>query len=317
MKGMTRRELRAARARREAELASGAIPQVDPDASTPAPEPQAPEEGSSRRGRRSMLRPWGSPSAGAAAPPQAPPQAPGADSSATGVIPPPPPGSPTGSPPPADPTDTSELSPWQPESSQPTAPPKRRGVGFTIAIGIVVLVVAGVVWAVLRLSGTEPDPGATAAPSSTATATDAAGQTPLLTMLPSEVEGGANSEDPGPSGVIYSLSPPGWAPDPNEPEAALESYAGIFTGGEEPVTLTASRFGSAADAEAFATELAGTRGTVIDEGYAFAADQRGHYWIFNNDGLVSIIWFDGELGAYSVVAESSEAALDFYHGLTF
>lgn len=56
---------------------------------------------------------------------------------------------------------------------------------------------------------------------------------------------------------------------------------------------------------------------AVDEGVVFPAEERGYYWIFNTDGIITIVWSDGELGSYSVIAESADAALDFYHGLSF
>ena len=98
---------------------------------------------------------------------------------------------------------------------------------------------------------------------------------------------------------------------------ALESYVGIFTGGEEPVTLTASRFGSADAAAANAQAAATALGTPTDSGVVYPDENRDQYWIFNNDGLITIVWTDGDLGSYEIVSESAEAALDFYNGLSF
>lgn len=128
---------------------------------------------------------------------------------------------------------------------------------------------------------------------------------------------GEPSADPTADARTYTLVQGGYVENPAWPEGALESVVGQFGGGAATVTLTASRFGTAEEALAVATAKATGLGTVVEEGVVFPDEDRGYYWIFNIDGLVTIVWTDGELGAYWIVSEDVESALDFYQGLSF
>lgn len=229
------------------------------------------------------------------------------------------------------------------------APTARRLPGRILALlvfGAAVLI-SVIVLAVVNLTDDDADPnpgtGATstspdATSGSSQAATDLAG--PLYEKLPRTVTGGAVSED-GPSGAVYELQDPGYLTNQVIPENALESYVGVFAGpdltqlagatdeedGEasaDPdaqtavdVTLTATRWGSAEAALADATAVATALGTPVAQGVVFPDDNLGTYWVFNNDGLVTLVWHDGDLGSFTVVSEGEGSALDFYYGLSF
>ncbi|HCX83589.1 MAG TPA: hypothetical protein DHV14_00290, partial [Micrococcales bacterium] len=182
------------------------------------------------------------------------------------------------------------------------------------AVVAVVVLIGVVIWFNRSDDGT----GATAGPTASGdvgTAATAGG--PLLAALPTEVTGGEFGSD-GPSGTTFTLGAPGYVTNPVPPAGSTESYVGVFAGAAVPVTLTASRFGTSEAAAADAQATAATIGTAVESGPVFPDDEAsGTYWIFNEDGLVTIVWNDEDLGSYTVVAEDAEAALDFYHGLDF
>lgn len=199
-------------------------------------------------------------------------------------------------------------------AQMPATPrPPRRVAGMPAALAVfvalVVLLLAGAfVWALPRYldrtsGGAEETPGQTPAPSA------------FLASLPSEVEGGVHGSD-GASGVTYTLLPPGWVTAANPPADAEESVIGLFGGGAATIELTATEFASSDAASAWASERAGELGEPKDTGTVFPDDDLGTYWIFNDDGLVTILWNNAD-GAFQVVSEDAAGALDFYHGLSF
>ncbi|GMA30678.1 hypothetical protein [Litorihabitans aurantiacus] len=191
---------------------------------------------------------------------------------------------------------------------------RRRGGRRTlwIVLGVAVVLAAAiavVLTLVLGGSSDEPEPQPT-----TTTAQEEA--TGLAALLPATVVGGVNSED-GSTGVTYTLTEAGLVENPVPPQGATESLTGEYTGGEVPVSLTASSFASTEEALAAATAQADQLGTPVDTGVVFPDDDLGTYWIFNTDGLVTIVWNDGAEGAYTVVSEETADALGFYNGLEF
>ena len=230
-----------------------------------------------------------------------------------------------------------------PSAPGPGEPPPDQGrsrrtvllvlLGLVVAIAALAALVIFVVMPLLRGDSQ-------AAPSGPPTAS---GQTegrtsPLLDLLPTTVTGGEfalptgeptpeatgeaeSTEEPSegaaPGATTYTLVQDGYVDNPQTPEGALESVVGQFSGGAELVTLTASRFGTSEEALAAATAKAGTLGPVVEEGVVFPDDNLGYYWIFNTDGLVTIVWTDGDLGFYWIVSEDAQSALELYQGLEF
>ena len=231
------------------------------------------------------------------------------------------------------------------------APPARRLPGRILALlvfGAAVLV-SVIVLVIVNLTGDdEPASGAGSEASTSADGTSGSSQEasdlsgPLYEKLPRTVTGGAVSED-GPSGAVYELQDPGYITNPAVPEKSLESYVGVFSGpdlttlptdtedgegGEDAssdpdaenavdVTLIATRWGNAEAALADATAMAAALGTPAAQGVVFPDENLGTYWVFNNDGLVTLIWHDGDLGSFTVISEGEGSALDFYYGLSF
>lgn len=189
----------------------------------------------------------------------------------------------------------------------PTAPPTASGGtsdGRTSAL--LELLPTTVIGGEFAAPTDEPSDAATDAPTDESTPTEA-------TDEPTDGASGAEV----PAGRTYTILQGGYVANPAPPDGALESVVGQFGGGVEPVTLTASRFGTSDEALAVATAKASGLGTAVEEGVVFPDENRGYYWIFNTDGLVTIVWTDGDLGAYWVVSEDAASALDFYTGLEF
>lgn len=213
-------------------------------------------------------------------------------------------------------------SPWAPVVEEPPAEdvgarPRRISRTLLVAGAAAVLVLAVVaLWAVPRFLGQDTAQTPTGAPTATADGTETPGGLPLQQQLPTTVTGGEFGVD-GPSGVTYQVVAPGWIANTDAAEGSLESYVAQFSGGAELVTLTVSRFGTPEAATAHATAAAEALGTAQDSGAVFPEEDRGRYWVFNHDGLITIVWTDGELNSARIVSESAEAALDFYNGLEF
>ncbi|ROR95675.1 hypothetical protein EDD28_0236 [Salana multivorans] len=229
------------------------------------------------------------------------------------------------------------------DGATPASPRRRLLVLLGIVVGIAALA-ALVVLVVLPLFRGDTTEAPTAPPTASGGTSD--GRTSaLLELLPTTVIGGefaAPTDEPTdaptdestpteatdeptdgasdaevPAGRTYTILQGGYVANPAPPDGALESVVGQFGGGVEPVTLTASRFGTPDEALAVATAKASGLGTAVEEGVVFPDENRGYYWIFNTDGLVTIVWTDGDLGAYWVVSEDAASALDFYTGLEF
>ena len=236
-------------------------------------------------------------------------------------------------------------------TAAPAPAPTRRLPGRILALIVfgAAVVVSVIVLVIVNLAGDGDDADPTAGSGATSVATDATSGSsqvatelagPLYEKLPRSVTGGAVSED-GPSGAVYELQDPGYITNPIVPANSLESYVGVFAGpdltalevatGEEDgeasadpeaqtavdVNLTATRWGSPEAALADATATAAALGTPVAQGVVFPDDNLGTYWVFNNDGLVTLVWHDGDLGSFSVISEGEGSALDFYYGLSF
>lgn len=202
------------------------------------------------------------------------------------------------------------------ELRQAAAAARHKRRNRILAIAAFVAIAAAL--AIMIVSGIRGDEGESATdPTATPTATaTSAGDTPLLSMLPTSVTENQYSEE-GPGQEVFTLTADGYVPDPNAADGASEAVVGQFVGGAEPVTLTAALFPDADAASAQAEALAAELGTALDTGTVFPAEDLGTYWIFNTDGLVTIVWHDGQGGAFTVLSQDAEAALGFYHGLDF
>ncbi|WP_146197216.1 hypothetical protein [Serinibacter arcticus] len=193
----------------------------------------------------------------------------------------------------------------------PAAGRSRRRLPLIIA-AVVAVVVTAVVAIVLLLNrggdgGEEP---------TTAPTTAEAEPTGLAAVLPTSVSGGEFSEE-GATGVTYSLTADGLVPNTAAPAGSTESLVGVYAGGVEDITLTGSTFATTQEALDAATAESAALGTPLETGVVFPDQNIGTYWAYNNDGLVTYLWHDGESGLYTVVSESPEDALGFYTGLDF